>query len=453
LFRKVAVILISLIGFVAATQPIGLTGTVSNNYGKPITGAIVLLAGQNLTDTTDANGSYLLVGSTLRTITPPIVPKAENISLTKGIISLSLTKPTPIKIELFDLKGILVETALDRPALTGDCQIHVKNRSRASNIMAIRVSIGQNVSTFHCLSLGSGNPVMASPPVTALTGKRLASAKIQGNADSLKISAMNYISAIAAISSYKGEVNVVLDTLGNFSFFATSLNGLQALSGSGNGFGGDLRFGKTGRGAGLLGADSICQCLAERSMPGSKVKIWRAFLSAAKDANDNQVNAIDRIGTGPWYDRLGRLVSATTSDLLQDRPNGDPAIKNDLPNEDGVPNHQPDPNRPAVDNHQFITGSDNLGNLYSDSSTCEDWTSAAPIGGKPRCGLSWPKSGGSMLKAEAGSNTKNWVSAWDLWGCKPGLDLTAKDMRGALGVCTIGNGGGYGGFYCFALHP
>ena len=122
-------------------------------------------------------------------------------------------------------------------------------------------------------------------------------------------------------------------------------------------------------------------------MPGSKVKIWRAFLSVAKDVNGNRVNAIDRIGTGPWYDRLGRLVSTTISDLLHDRPNADSAIKNDLPNEDGVPNHRPDPNQPAIDNHQFITGSDSSGELYSDSSTCKDWTSSEAIGGKPRCGI------------------------------------------------------------------
>ena len=240
----------------------------------------------------------------------------------------------------------------------------------------------------------------------------------------------------------------------------TSLKGLQELSGSQNGFGGDLRFGKTGQGAGLLGADSICQCLAEKSMPGSKVKIWRAFLSVTKDANGQQVNAIDRIGKGPWYDRLGRLVSNTVSDLLHDRPNADAAIKNDLPNEDGVPNHRPDPNQSVVDNHQFITGSDSTGKLYSDTSTCSDWTSAAAVGSNPRCGLSWPKAVGGMFSSSAKigvgphpKNFKNWISVWDLWGCEPGVDLTEKSQRGTPGIYTISNGGGYGGFYCFALIP
>ena len=96
--------------------------------------------------------------------------------------------------------------------------------------------------------------------------------------------------------------------LEKFSFFVTSLKAMQALSGSPLGFGGDLRFGEQGPGAGLRGADKICSAVAEMSMPGSAQKQWRAFLSVASDADGQPVNAIDRIGEGPWYDRLGRLV-------------------------------------------------------------------------------------------------------------------------------------------------
>ncbi len=42
--------------------------------------------------------------------------------------------------------------------------------------------------------------------------------------------------------------------LEEFSFFLTSLQSMQALSGSQLGFGGDLRFGEAGPGAGLRGA-------------------------------------------------------------------------------------------------------------------------------------------------------------------------------------------------------
>lgn len=88
-------------------------------------------------------------------------------------------------------------------------------------------------------------------------------------------------------------------TLDRFSFFVTSMAALQELSGSSNGFGGDLRFGETGAGAGLRGADKLCATIAERSMQGAGQKGWRAFLSVGADENGNQVNAIDRLGAGP----------------------------------------------------------------------------------------------------------------------------------------------------------
>ena len=109
-----------------------------------------------------------------------------------------------------------------------------------------------------------------------------------------------------------------------FSFFVTSLEAVRRESGNENGFGGDL--------GGLEGADEICTRIAENSMPGSGAKIWRAFLSTTTE------DAIDRIGEGPWYDRTGRLISENIEGLLNERPDGDPTIVDDLPNETGVPN-------------------------------------------------------------------------------------------------------------------
>ena len=78
-----------------------------------------------------------------------------------------------------------------------------------------------------------------------------------------------------------------------FSFFVTSLKRMRELSGNTLGFGGDLRFGETGPGAGLRGADKICSTIAEMSMPNAGLKTWRAFLSAKDGGNGAQVNAID----------------------------------------------------------------------------------------------------------------------------------------------------------------
>lgn len=237
-----------------------------------------------------------------------------------------------------------------------------------------------------------------------------------------------------------------------FSFFVTSLKALQDLSGSQLGFGGDLRFGETGAGAGLRGADKLCATIAERSLSGAGTQVWRAFLSASADEAGQPVNAIDRIGEGPWYDRLGRLFARNKAGLLLTRPDGDVAIKNDFPNEDGVPNHRPDPNQPAVDNHDMLTGSDTSGRLYSAMAVCKDWTAKAgdkATEGQPRVGHSWPRGvGGGMVGP--GGDIDHWMSSLTESGCAPGVNLIEQGPPMATSN-TVGSGGGYGGFYCFAL--
>jgi hypothetical protein len=226
---------------------------------------------------------------------------------------------------------------------------------------------------------------------------------------------------------------------GPFSFFVTSLEAMRELSGSQDGFGGDLRFGEA---TGLAGADKICQAIAEKAEPGAAQRVWRAFLSASTGgANGGPVHAIDRIGEGPWYDRNGRLVAANKAGLLSTRPQGDAQLKNDLPNERGEPNHQ------GVDNHDILTGTTKQGQFIGGSmaNTCNDWTSAVGSTGRPMVGHSWPRSATNL------SNGGNWMSDHPAPGCAPGVNLIQNGPGD--GSPTVGGGGGYGGIYCFAVTP
>jgi hypothetical protein len=215
----------------------------------------------------------------------------------------------------------------------------------------------------------------------------------------------------------------------------TSIEAMRALSGSQLGFGGDLRHGET---TGLAGADKICRETAERGMPGAGAKTWRAFLSATTGGpNGGAVNAIDRIGEGPWYDRLGRVVAMTRSDLQQTRPrNANAAIANDLPNETGTPNRQ------GVDNHDTLTGSNSMGMLQGTNmgATCNDWTSAVGSTGRPQLGHTWP-----------GGSGQGWSQAHLAAGCAPGVNLV--QMGTVPPGMAVSAYGGYGAIYCFALTP
>jgi hypothetical protein len=214
---------------------------------------------------------------------------------------------------------------------------------------------------------------------------------------------------------------------------------MRRLSGKDEGFGGDLRFGEA---TGLEGADKICRTLAEESMTGAGQKEWRAFLSTTT------VNAIDRVGDGPWYDRLGRTVAATKSDLLEERPGGaDTAIVDDLPNEEGIPNHTDGSpgcsGNACPDNHDTLTGSKADG-TWDGESTCDDWTSTEAEG-RPRVGHSWPAQSGM-----------NWIQAHATAGCAAGVNLVQGGGGKGTdpgGGASVGALGGYGAIYCFALSP
>ena len=264
-----------------------------------------------------------------------------------------------------------------------------------------------------------------------------------------------------AAAGSAGTANPLLE---KFSFFVTSLASVKAVSGNPEGFGGDLRFGEVGDGAGLRGADKICKAIAELGMPGAGAKQWRAFLSTTSGGpNGGPMHAKNRVGNGPWYDAAGRLVAMTLADLIgADRPIGaDAVIRNDLPNEYGIPNHTADApgctGSQCPDNHQVLTGTNCSGELYTGGGsgggviatcqnaaassgtpdpafTCNDWTSKAAEG-TPWCGHSWPRQGSGL----------SWMSSARDGGCAPCVRVMES---GGVNEQCVGSAGGYGGFYC-----
>jgi hypothetical protein len=225
-----------------------------------------------------------------------------------------------------------------------------------------------------------------------------------------------------------------------FSFFTASMASMLKLAKNPKGFGGDLRYGQPD---GLSGADKICSEIAESVMPGAAAKGWRAFLSAEKGPAGTPVNAIDRVGEGPWYDRKGRLIAMKKSDLQNARPLGaDPTIINDLPNENGLPNSHPTPGKTEEDdNHHFLTGSTAMGTLDA-TNTCLSWTTTETTPTtRPRTGFSF-----------VAGNRRHWINGQVEGGCGAGVAVGPNGPADPS-MHFVGSGGGYGGIYCFALKP
>lgn len=240
-----------------------------------------------------------------------------------------------------------------------------------------------------------------------------------------------------------------------FSFFTTSQAGLFGLTAGeiapapdpANGYGGNF--------GGLAGADEICTRLAGLSSETDS-KVWRAFLSTAGLNGGEAVDAIDRIGEGPWFDFNGRLMANDLAGLVPQgndgRPQGaDPQLAEMFTDENGddiQPNAQ-------VDNHDMLTGSNADGRLFGQGdasriATCEDWTSNTlrgaegdlfGNGGQVPVGHAWPRNN---------NNGRHWMSEHTVNGCEAGFDIDGGAGAPA-GDFRVGAGGGYGGFYCFAL--
>ena len=113
---------------------------------------------------------------------------------------------------------------------------------------------------------------------------------------------------------------------------------------------------------GLAGADKHCQALAAKAGAGNRT--WRAYLSTTMP----DVNARDRIGTGPWHNAKGTLIASNVEELHSEKAN----INNDtaLDEQGRSINAQGAPNR-----HDILTGSTVDGK--ASTMTCQNWTSSS----------------------------------------------------------------------------
>jgi hypothetical protein len=137
---------------------------------------------------------------------------------------------------------------------------------------------------------------------------------------------------------------------------------------------------------GLAGADAYCAQMAQSGgIPTPPGRTWRAYLSATAAAGQPAVNARDRIGAGPWYNKSGQLIANNVADLHGDVERDRNTInKNFALNEKGerVNGVGDMPNQ-----HDIITGSDSHGRARAgtDDTTCSNYTSnASPAPGTPR---------------------------------------------------------------------
>jgi len=191
------------------------------------------------------------------------------------------------------------------------------------------------------------------------------------------------------------------------TFFVTSV---------GSGKGADL--------GGLAGADQHCQSLAQAVGAGNRT--WRAYLSTASTATTPGINAIDRIGRGPWQNAKG-VVVATDIENLHGANN---LTKQTIMTEKGaVVNGRGD----TPNTHDMLTGSQRNGLAYPAGTdlTCGNYTmsgadGAVQMGHSDRQGLT----------------DDDVARSWN----------SSHASRGGCSQPALVSTGGAGLFYCFAAN-
>ena len=157
---------------------------------------------------------------------------------------------------------------------------------------------------------------------------------------------------------------------------------------------------------------------------GSGDRHWHAYLSTQETEDSAAVNAIDRIGKGPWGNAKGVAVATSIESLLYD--NSNMSYKYSLTEKGNSVNSgamKDSPNK-----HDILTGSRIDGTAYpaGDDMTCSNWTSSSDDG-----------------KAFVGHSDRH-------RGANPGSPWNSVHPTRGCSQEALKGSGGDGLFYCFA---
>jgi hypothetical protein len=192
--------------FSVHADPVSISGTVKDQAGKAIRGAVVTLIGASMSAISDSTGAYTLTGNAsvlLRSANP--IPNMQPHFTKKGIAFNVTENVARVHIAIIDLRGRLVLTALDRPMTKGSYSVYPAFGSLSAGLYAVSVSIGA-VATFLRLPLAGDRARTENQP------RRPASALSKSSAavDMIRASATGYATINQSIDSYAGTYDFVM---------------------------------------------------------------------------------------------------------------------------------------------------------------------------------------------------------------------------------------------------
>lgn len=188
-------------------QTVNISGKVTNGSGKGISGALVKLASKNLSATTDASGAYSIKGATaVEAMTERL--GFGMVQLKSNVITVNIAQPEKIQVELFSVKGTLLNSIINTHVSAGNYRFNLNNSGLATEMVMVRVTIGQHKMIFRCVPSCNGSS--AAGLVSGSTDRRLA--KVDAAVDSLQASAAGYTAKTVKITSYSATIDISLDS-------------------------------------------------------------------------------------------------------------------------------------------------------------------------------------------------------------------------------------------------
>jgi len=205
-------VLFALMANAQVTDAINITGKVTDGTGAAVEGAKVELLVAGLSATTGDDGSYTLHQDGTDAVVLRTVPKTEKIVLNKGILELSLTNSSPVRVEIFDIKGNLLKKELLPKASAGVYRLNILENAFASKMLIINASIGQNVTTLRYTPMSDGKyMVKSSTKSTSPVAGNLTKAASAAINDTIMVTAVDFDTLKLAIASYvQDSVNITL---------------------------------------------------------------------------------------------------------------------------------------------------------------------------------------------------------------------------------------------------
>lgn len=212
MYQRITICLFLSLAFTANAQIINLHGKISNLAGQPIANAIVTLANQGLKDTTGIDGEYSISNTTAAISPKALIPQMRSIVVEKGFLEFSLPDPSPVRVEIYDVRGQLLKRELLQNASSGFYRFNI-DKNYHTKLLIIRTSIGRDEFTFRYLPFkGTYLVNQKSETATFVSGSF---AKMAAVDDTIKVTAAGYSARAIAISTYDQLLNITLETAGN----------------------------------------------------------------------------------------------------------------------------------------------------------------------------------------------------------------------------------------------